>query len=118
MLGFMPQAEAVKQVAAADFLLLTMTNEISLPGEAVRVPGPRETDPGVEAAKNSEVSRIIARTRTGVSADPGNPAEIRAMLTRIATGSTAEFQPAWDVIREFERPRLVASYASRIRDLF
>jgi hypothetical protein len=37
---------------------------------------------------------------------------------RIAAGSGKGIPPAWDVIREFERPRLVASYGSRIRDLF
>ena len=33
VLGFMPQQKAMQHVAETDYLLLTMTNDISLPGK-------------------------------------------------------------------------------------
>ena len=60
----------------------------------------------------------ITPTPIGVPWIARDPADIRSMLTRIAAGSAKGIPPAWDVMWEFERPRLVASYASRIRDLF
>jgi glycosyltransferase involved in cell wall biosynthesis len=117
LLGFLPQAEAVKQVAAADFLLLTMTNAISLPGKLFEYLALGKPVLAL-AAKNSEVNRILAAAGGGLCADFRDAAEIRSILTRIATGTVGEFHPAWDVIRGFERPRLVAAYGNRIRDLF
>jgi glycosyltransferase involved in cell wall biosynthesis len=114
---FVPQAEALKYMEDTDYLLLTMTNDISVPGKlfeymATGKPILAITSPG------SEVDRLLQQTGAGVSAPAGDRDAIRNML-RLAidawrNGSKLTEQRASAVAR-YERPRLVEEYGALIR---
>ncbi len=119
MLGFLPQSEAIGMVEETDYLLLTMTDNISLPGKlfeylAMRKPVLALCEPG------SEVDRLLRATGGGLSADYRDPHAIGRMLIaaceaardgrRLASGND-------DAISRFERPRLAAEYGERIQRL-
>lgn len=119
LLGFMPQKEATRYMEETDYLLLTMTDMVSLPGKlfeylATGRPVLAITPPG------SEVSRIFAETRAGICADPRDPADMQRALRLMAERSPAELCPNPDRerIRSYERPRQAELLASRIHSLF
>ena len=116
ILGFLPQQQALQCVAETDYLLLTMTNDISLPGKLFEYLALGKPILAL-SRRNSEVFRILERTRTGWCVDFTDPTAIRSMLEEalhnVQTGS--DFQPDWDEIRRFERPRLVRLYGNLIR---
>jgi glycosyltransferase involved in cell wall biosynthesis len=107
-LGFMPQAEALKRIERTDYLLLNMTNDISLPGKLFEY---FATGRPILALSppHGEVARIIAETGTGWCVSPYDAAGIQGMvlraLDRVKAGA-AEFPVNWDKIRRYERPRL------------
>jgi glycosyltransferase involved in cell wall biosynthesis len=119
ILGFMPQAEALKSMEKTDYLLLTMTNDISVPGKlfeymASGKPILAVTTPG------GEVDRILRETGAGVSAPPSAPGEIRKMLEQAFAAWRAGAGPAkteLDRIRRYERPQLISQYACMIREM-
>jgi glycosyltransferase involved in cell wall biosynthesis len=118
LLGFMPQEQALRSMEETDYLLLTMTNEISLPGKlfeylATGKPILALTPPG------SEVDRLLKETRAGWSADPGDRAVIQEMLARAVEFWVAGRRPApnWNAIRRYERPRLAAEYGKLMRQI-
>jgi glycosyltransferase involved in cell wall biosynthesis len=116
-LGFMSQAEALKYMEDTDYLLLTMTNDISVPGKlfeymATRKPILAVTEPG------SEVDQLVRETACGICAPPSDLKEIQSMLMR-------SFE-AWQnrrklveregcPVERYERPRLAKEYASLMR---
>jgi glycosyltransferase involved in cell wall biosynthesis len=113
VMGFMPQAEALRHIEETDYLLLTMTNEISVPGKlfeymAAGKPILAVTPPG------SEVDQILRQTGAGISAPPDDPACIQAMLTKAFQAwrkGAAITHPDMEAVRRYERPRLVEEYA-------
>jgi glycosyltransferase involved in cell wall biosynthesis len=112
LLGFMPQREAIQRVEETDYLLLTMTNDISLPGKlfeylAMGRPILALTQP------RSEVEQILQETGTGICADFADPEAIQRMLEAAQNGCPW-FQPKPDAIRRYERSTLTAAYAELI----
>lgn len=118
LLGFMPQAEALKRTRETDYLLLTMTNDFSLPGKLFEY---LATGKPVLALspKDGEVDRILRETKGGFCVPHDDPAAIAAMLTD-AWNRRAEtrdsFTPDWDAIHGYARPRLAARLAQLFRE--
>jgi len=114
----MPQNEALRNVETTDYLLLTMTNEISLPGKLFEYLATGKPILAVTPA-GSEVDRILQETAGGWCAAPddlpGLQALIRRAIDRKRRGEP--FQSVPDAIKRYERPRLAAEYGDRIRAL-
>lgn len=118
LLGFKPQAEALKEMADTDYLLLTMTNDISVPGKlfeymAVRKPILAITTPG------SEVDHLLAETSSGLCAPPGHLEKIRDLLLRAFSAwsnGKALVDGDQEVVRRYERQRLTGEYAALLRE--
>jgi glycosyltransferase involved in cell wall biosynthesis len=113
VIGFLPQAEALEYMEETDYLLLTMTNEISIPGKLYEYMAGGKPILAITPA-GSEVDRIVRETGCGLTAAPDNPQAIRDMLGRAflawRTGQPL-VRPNTALIRSYERPRLVAEYA-------
>jgi hypothetical protein len=119
----MRQEQALRQIEETDFLLLTMTNEISLPGKLFEYLAAGKRILAL-AAPDSEVARILAETRAGCCADPFDSEAVQAMLLRateerdtLVRGSWPANGPDWDKIRRYERPRLAAELSGLIERL-
>ena len=115
----MPQAEALRQVEDTDYLLLNMTNDISLPGKFFEYMAMGKPILAI-TPKGGEVDRLLKETGAGWSADPHDREGIQAMLIRACEAKStkaAPVEPNWQVIRQYERPRLCAQYAAILADL-
>jgi glycosyltransferase involved in cell wall biosynthesis len=117
-LGFIPQAEALKYMEDTDYLLLTMTNDISVPGKLFEYMASGKPILAI-AAPGSEVDQILRETGAGMCAPPGDPRALQAMLQRAfeawqagAAGGNSDR----DAVRRYERPRLVAEYGALMRE--
>jgi len=116
MLGFKPQSEALREMEETDYLLLTMTNDISLPGKlfeymATGKPILALSPPG------GEVDRILRETRAGWCVPHDDPAAIRTMIAQaceLARAGKVPPTPNWEAIRSYERPKLTAAYGRAI----
>ncbi len=118
ILGFLPQQQALARLSETDYLLLTMTNEFSLPGKLFEYLASGKPIIAL-SPENGEVARLIAETGAGWCVPHDQPEAIRRVVAeavRLALGNNIPFRPRRDVISRFERPRLVASYASLIRE--
>ena len=116
IMGFMPQTEALRQIEETDFLLLTMTNEISLPGKLFEYMATGKPILALAAA-GSEVHQILAETGSGWCADPFDPAAIQSMLQKaVQYREQAASHIRWDKVRRYERPRLAAELAELIEE--
>ena len=118
-LGFMPQSEALRQMEDADYLLLTMTNDISLPGKLFEYLATGKPILAL-SPKGGEVDRILRETGAGWCVDPGDRAGIQAMLRMAWDGAhagPARFPRNEPLIRSFERPALTAEYGEAIHRL-
>ncbi len=118
ILGFMPQAEAIGRVAETDYLLLTMTNDISLPGKLFEYLAMGKPILALSRA-NGEVNKILQTTRTGFCVDFGDTTAIQVMLEKAAglAEDPSWFSPDRDAIQYYERPALTRAYAGLIRSL-
>ena len=118
LLGFMPQQQALRQIEETDFLLLTMTNEISLPGKLFEYLATGKPILAI-TPRGSEVARILTETGGGWCAGPDDQVGIQAMLHRAldaARCGTEWFRGDREAIRRYERPRLAAEYAKQIEE--
>jgi glycosyltransferase involved in cell wall biosynthesis len=114
--GFVPQSEALRYMARTDYLLLTMTNDFSLPGKLFEylATGKRILALSPPAG---EVGRILEETGAGWCADPHDPAAIRQMLIRACQNAGREdsFLADREAIRQYERPRVAERLAGLLR---
>jgi glycosyltransferase involved in cell wall biosynthesis len=116
-LGFMPQAEALKYMEDTDYLLLTMTNDISVPGKLFEYMATRKPILAVTALR-SEVDQILRETGAGVSAPPDDVKSIQAMLMRAFEAwrnGRKLIEGDGKPVRRYERPRLAAEYGELLR---
>jgi glycosyltransferase involved in cell wall biosynthesis len=117
-LGFMRQAEALKYMEDTDFLLLTMTNDISVPGKLFEYMAAGKPILAI-TARGSEVDQILRETGAGLSAPPDDPEAMKRMLLRgfeswrngVPLGGGRQ-----DSVRAYERPRLVEEYGTLMRN--
>lgn len=109
--GFLPQHETIRMMAASDYLLVTMTDAASLTGKLFEYLATGRPILAV-APENGEIARILRATAGGWCAAPEDRAGIRDMLIRAyefkRNGSA--FLPNSEEIRRYERPRLVAQF--------
>jgi len=115
--GFMPQEAALKYMEDTDYLLLTMTNDISVPGKLFEYMATGKPILTITAAGN-EVDRILQETSAGIAAPPGDIAAVRTMLLRAFEAwrqGEKLIEPDARAIQRYERPRLVAEYSDMIR---
>ncbi len=119
ILGFLAQKQALAHVAETDYLLLTMTNDISLPGKLFEYLAMGRPVLALSRSQG-EVRRILETTRTGWCVDFNDQAAIQTMLRRAAAEDPAAspFSPDWTAIRRFERPILTRKYGGLIRSLW
>jgi glycosyltransferase involved in cell wall biosynthesis len=110
--GFLPQAEALKFMEETDYLLLTMTNEISVPGKLYEYMATGKPILAITPT-GSEVYRVLRETSCGLSAPPDDPEGIKAMLT-LAFSAWQRGEPLTvsraDSVRRYDRRRLVEEY--------
>ena len=119
VLGFRPQAEALKYMEDTDYLLLTMTNDISVPGKlfeymATGKPVLAVTAPG------SEVDQILRETASGLSAPPNDIAAIQKMLRRAFEAwrnGTRLVPETGEPVERYERLRLAEEYGRLMRSI-
>jgi glycosyltransferase involved in cell wall biosynthesis len=117
LLGFMPQAEALPHMADTDYLLLTMTNDISVPGKLFEYMAVHRPILAI-AAPGSEVDGLLKETGAGLCAPPDDKDRIGDMLLRAFEGwqnGNSGLAQNNEAIRRYERPRLVAEYAELMR---
>lgn len=117
--GFLPQKEAIRRVAETDYLLLTMTNDFSLPGKLFEYTATGKPVLALSPT-GGEVDRMLSETRTGWNVPHDDPAAIRAMLTRaVEAARDPEKLPKtdWEAVRRYERPRVAEQLAGLIQDL-
>jgi glycosyltransferase involved in cell wall biosynthesis len=117
LLGFMPQEQALRYMEDTDYLLLTMTNDFSLPGKlfeyiATGKPTLALSPPG------GEVDRILQDTGAGWNADHTDQQAIQQMLIRAyeaARNGRAGVDLRKNRVQRYERPVIVSELAERIR---
>jgi glycosyltransferase involved in cell wall biosynthesis len=118
LLGFQPQSEATRLMEETDYLLLTMTDHVSIPGKLFEYLATGKPALAI-SPPHGEVGRIFAGTRAGWCVDPSDTAGLRNALIEMATRPPAQAAARIDRerVREFERPRqaeLLASLISRL----
>ena len=112
MLGNLPQAQAIKNMEETDYLLVTMTNDYSVPGKLLEY---LATGKRILALSpmHGEVAKILRETRAGWCAAPDDPEGIRRMLleAHAAWRNALPSATDWAKVRAYERPRLAAQLA-------
>jgi glycosyltransferase involved in cell wall biosynthesis len=116
LLGFMSQSEALRRTEETDYLVLTMTNDISLPGKLFEYLAMRKPILALTPA-HGEVARLLRETQAGWHADAEDQQAVQSMIARACemAGTPGWFQPDSDAIRLYERKRLAEMYGSLIR---
>jgi hypothetical protein len=113
-LGFLPQDQAVSYLGESDYLLLTMTNDFSLPGKLYEYLASRRPVLALSPGQG-EVDLLLRETRGGWCAPHDDPARIRAMLLQ-AWERTRSGAFEWDTdcaaVESYQRPRLAARLAA------
>jgi glycosyltransferase involved in cell wall biosynthesis len=112
VVGFVPQAEALKFMEETDYLLMTMTNAISVPGKLYEYMAAGKPILAITPA-GSEVDMVLRETCCGISASPDDPAAIKAMLERAFDAWRKReplIHPRLDLVQKYDRRRLVEEY--------
>jgi glycosyltransferase involved in cell wall biosynthesis len=120
LVGFLPQSQALRYLEETDYLLLTMTDTISLPGKLFEYLATGKPILAI-SPRGGEVDRIIEETQSGWCAPPDDPLAIQAMLRRAyeeSRGGRSALRPNRERIRRYERPRLAAEYARLMDRVF
>jgi glycosyltransferase involved in cell wall biosynthesis len=110
--GFLPQTEALRFMEETDYLLLTMTNEISVPGKLYEYMASGKPILAI-TPHGSEVDEVVRETQCGLTAPPDSPKEIAAMLQRAYRAWRNReplTKPRQDLIAQFDRRRLAEHY--------
>jgi len=113
LLGFVPQAEATRYMEETDYLLVTLTDDISLPGKLFEYLATGKPIIAI-SPENGEVDRILRETGAGWCVDPGRPEALRELLARLSAGTEPPLYPDRELIRFYERPRRVAEFAATV----
>jgi hypothetical protein len=114
LLGFMPQNKALGYLEDTDYLLLTMTDKISMPGKAYEYLATGKPILAIAAA-DSEVGNFIRQTNAGYCADPGNVEEIRSMILNAVRRKQQGAKPPApqpSIVEQYARPHLVRQFAN------
>lgn len=116
LLGFLPQSQAISYMEETDYLLLTMTNDFSLPGKLFEY---LATGKPILALSPSggEVARLLEETKAGWTADYSSPAAVQEMLThayRLARSREQIWAPRREAVRRYERQRIAAELAGQM----
>jgi glycosyltransferase involved in cell wall biosynthesis len=114
--GFMPQAQALRFMEDTDYLLMTMTDPISMPGKLYEYLATGKPILAI-APHGSEVDRMIRQNQLGWCAAPDQPTEIAAMLAaayRVKNGTEAFRGRNREVAKQYERPAVLARYGKLI----
>jgi glycosyltransferase involved in cell wall biosynthesis len=115
-LGFVPQTEALARMQDADYLLLTMTNDFSLPGTLFEY-----IATGIPvialSPKGGEVDRLLQETQAGFCVPHDDPQAIQALLQQLVAGQSQPLRPDVDAVRRYERPRIAADFAKLLHTL-
>ena len=116
VLGFIPQKDAVRHMEDCDFLLMTMTDNLSMPGKFYEYLATGKPILAI-ASRNSIAHRTMLETGAGWCAEPDDPEGIQRMILRAFDAvSKRPFQWKHDpvIVRDYQRPALVARYAELI----
>ncbi len=114
--GFMPQQQALRFMEDTDYLLMTMTDPISMPGKLYEYLATGKPILAI-APRGSEVDRMIRGNQLGWCAEPDNPVEIAEMLMsayRVRNGMEVFRGRNAEVAKQYERPAVLARYGSLI----
>ena len=117
LLGFMFQADALKYMEDTDYLLLTMTNDISVPGKLFEYMATGKPILAV-TAPGSEVDQILRETAAGITAPPDESTAIQRMLVRAFEAWRDRkklIEEKGEPVERYERPRLAAEYGRLMR---
>lgn len=119
LLGFMPQQKALSYLEDTDYVLMTMTDKISMPGKAYEYLATGKPFLTI-AADDSEVGNFIRQTGAGYCADPDKVEEIRAMILKVFEGKKQGLTPpapAAPVVAQYARPQLVRQFADLLNKM-
>jgi len=120
LLGFMPQNMALKTMEETDCLLLTMTNDISMPGKLYEYLAARKPILAL-SPHGGEVQQFIDQTQAGWCVDYRDRPAIQSLVQRMceqkAAGPGQLRTPDEAAVRAYERPQLVAAYAKSLAAL-
>ena len=112
LLGFMPQAKALQELAKADYALVVMTDAASVPGKIYEYLATGKPILAV-APLNGEVAQVLRETGAGWCADPRDREGLMQMIQTaydVARRGSDQLKRNPAAIRKYERPRLAAEY--------
>lgn len=114
--GFVAQAEALRHMGDADYLLLIIDDPQTLSGKLFEYLATGKPILGLTPS-DSESAKLVRKAKSGVLCEPKDVEAISRMLLeafRKWEAGQHEITPEWDEIRRFERPRLAERYHSLI----
>lgn len=114
ILGFMPQDQALRYIEETDYLLLTMTNEISLPGKLFEYLAAMKPILTLSPA-GSEVDLLVREMKAGACVDPYDEAAIQGMLATAAE-KRIRWQGARAAVQRFERSVLAEALSETLNN--
>ena len=116
VLGFLPQGDAFQNMQETDYLLVTMTDALSLTGKIFEYLATRK--PILAFARiGGEIDKILSETKGGWCVDPDDRVGARELLMEAAAWASQPagwFQPRSAAIAAYERPSQVARLAHLI----
>lgn len=114
--GFVAQAEALRHMGEADYLLLVIDDPQTLSGKLFEYLATGKPILGLTPS-DSESARLVRKAKSGVLCEPKDVDAIAKMMLeafRKWEAGQHEISPEWEEIRRFERPRLAERYHALI----